>query len=278
MSRVLECSYDDACAARMARKLVRTSDVDFFTKRAGNWRNVYDPETGFMRGRDSEGRWRTPFNPWEVGAGPWRANDFCEGNSWQYSWHVLHEPRELIALMGGDHRFVSRLESLFSARPLTEDDGYSYDVSGMIGQYAHGNEPSHHVIYFFTLANRNDLAAKYVREVFETQYKATPDGLSGNEDCGQMAAWYVFSALGFYPFDPCGGDYVIGAPQVPGATIRLPGGKSFSIVARGFSRQNRFVKSVALNGRPLSGFVLRHSDIMEGGRLEFQMEDGVRDE
>ena len=271
VSRLLECAYDDACAARLAKGLGLSQDADFFSRRSANWKNVFDAKSGFMRGKDSKGNWREPFNPWALGAGPWRDNDFCEGNSWQYTWHVMQDPEGLIAAMGGKENFVRRLESLFTARALSAADGASYDVSGLIGQYAHGNEPSHHVIYFFTLAGRNDLAAKYVRKVFDTQYRPCPDGLTGNDDCGQMAAWYIFSALGFYPFDPCGGEYVIGAPQLPAAKLHLPGGKTFTMRANGFSRENLFVKSVSLNGKPLKSLKLRHSDIMSGGELVFEL-------
>ena len=275
VSRTLECAYDDACAARLARFLGKMDDEAFFSRRAGNWRNVYDPSTGFMRGRDSRGNWREPFSPWALGAGPWRDNDFCEGNSWQYTWHVMQDAEGLIGAMGGRDKFVARLESLFAARPLTEADGASYDVSGLIGQYAHGNEPSHHVIYFFALAGRPDLTAKWVREVCETQYHPRPDGLTGNDDCGQMAAWYVFSALGFYPFDPCGGEYVLGAPQLPKVTLHCTptsnSNTSFTVIAKNLSKENKYVKSVTLNGRSVVDWKIRHADIVKGGELVFEM-------
>ena len=271
VSRVLECAYDDACAARLARGLGHAADAEFFEKRSANWKNVFDPSVGFMRGKDSKGNWREPFSPWDVGAGPWRENDFCEGNSWQYTWHVMQDPDGLIAALGGCEKFVAKLESLFGARPLSDADGASYDVSGMIGQYAHGNEPSHHVIYFFTLAGRNDLAAKYIRKVFDTQYAPRPDGLCGNDDCGQMSAWYLFSAMGFYPFDPCGGEYVLGAPQVPGVTLNLANGKTFTMTAKNLSKENKYVKSVTLNGSPIADWKIRHADIMNGGELVFEM-------
>ena len=271
VSRVLECAYDDACAVRFARGLGHAADAEFFGRRSANWKNVFDPSVGFMRGKDSKGKWREPFSPWDVGAGPWRENDFCEGNSWQYTWHVMQDPDGLIAALGGREKFVAKLESLFGARPLSDADGASYDVSGLIGQYAHGNEPSHHVIYFFTLAGRNDLAAKYVRKVFETQYQPRPDGLCGNDDCGQMAAWYVFSALGFYPFDPCGGEYIIGAPQVPKVTLSFVDNKIFTMTARNLSKENKYVKSVMLNGKKISDWKIHHADIVKGGELVFEM-------
>ena len=270
-ARTLECAYDDACAARFAAALGKKEDAAFFARRSENWRNVFDPSVGFMRGKDSKGNWRTPFDPYALGGGPWTDNDFCEGNSWQYTWHVMHAPDGLIAAFGGSTPFTKKLLGLFEQPPRDYKERPTADVTGLIGQYAHGNEPSHHTIYFFTLAGRPDLAAKYVRKVFDTQYFARPDGLCGNDDCGQMAAWYVFSALGFYPFDPCGGEYVLGAPQVPSATLRLPNGKTFRIVAENFSPENIYPVSVSLNGRPVADWKLRHSEILAGGELVFRM-------
>ena len=270
-ARTLECAYDDACAARMAKALGHAQDAEFFAKRANAWRNLFDPSTGFIRGKDSKGRWREPFDPWALGGGPWTDNDFCEGNAWQYTWHVMHDPEGLIAALGGRERFLARLTELFTQPPHEYKDRPTGDVSGLIGQYAHGNEPSHHVIYFFTLAGRPDLAGKYVRQVFDTQYSTAADGLCGNDDCGQMAAWYVFSALGFYPFDPCGGTYVIGAPQVPLAKIALPGGKTLKVVANGFARERPCVGAARLNGRVLKDFTFTHAELLAGGTLEFDM-------
>jgi len=249
----------------------KVHEAAFFRRRATAWRNVFDGETLFMRGRDSNGVWRDPFDPYALGGGPWTDNDFCEGNAWQYTWHVLHDPEGLIDAFGGRERFVERLLELFEQPPHQYAERPTGDVTGLIGQYAHGNEPSHHVIYFFTLAGRPDLAAKYVRKVFDTQYFARPDGLCGNDDCGQMAAWYIFSALGFYPFDPCGGGYVVGAPQVPSATVKLPGGRRLDVVAENFAKENVYVAAAELNGKPLDGWKLRHEDILNGGKLVFRM-------
>ena len=274
VSRTLECAYDDWCAAQLAERLGKDGDAAFFRKRAGNWRNVLDPQTGLMRGRDSAGAWREPFDPFAIGFGAKSGNDFTEGNAWQYTWHVLHDPEGLVAAMGGRKAFADRLESLFRQDAAAVGTSANRNVAGFIGQYAHGNEPSHHVIYLFQYAGRGDLTAKYVREVFDTQYKTMPDGLSGNDDCGQMSAWYVFSALGFYPLNPCGGEYVIGAPQVEKAEVRVGGldqRRTFRVLAKGLSKENRYVKSVTLNGRPLEGFILRHEDIMSGGELVFEM-------
>ena len=254
VSRTLECSYDDACAARFAEALGEKEDAEFFRRRASNWTNVFDRSVGFMRARDSMGRWRTPFDPAALGDKRNGSNDFTEGNSWQYSWHVLQDVPGLIEAMGGCGRFVRRLEGLFAA-PSELKGAYANDVTGLIGQYAHGNEPSHHVAYLFRCAGRRDLTAKYVREICRTQYRAAPDGLCGNEDCGQMSAWYVFACLGFYPVDPCGGEYVLGAPQLDRVTLRLPGGKTFS------------AESCPSDGASVARNLIHHSDIMRGGKI-----------
>ena len=271
VSRALECAYDDWCASKMAAALGKREDAAFFLKRSANWRNVFDPATGFARGKDSRGAWREPFDPMSCGAGPWADNDFTEGNSWQYTWHVMQDPQGLVAAMGGRTRFGEKLEALFRQPDKVYGPSFTHDVSGLIGQYAHGNEPSHHVAYFFRWSDRPWLTEECVRKICETMYRPEPDGLCGNDDSGQMAAWYVFSSMGFYPFDACGGDYVLGAPQVPQATLNLPNGKAFRVVARGFSGENRNVKAVFLNGRPVKGYVLRHADILAGGELVFEM-------
>ena len=265
VSRLLEVSYDDGCIAAFAAALGKEDDAAFFAKRAQNYRNVYDAETGFMRGRDSKGAWRDGFSPFKLGG------DYTEGNSWQYSWHVMHDPEGLVALMGGKEKFGARLASLFEQSEDEKLTGRVQDVSGLVGQYAHGNEPSHHVIYFFQYAGMPRKTAELVRTVFDKFYLNKPDGLCGNDDCGQMSAWYVFSAMGFYPFNPCGGEYVLGAPQVESVTLSLAGGKKFTMRARNLSAKNKYVKSVTLNGRSLDGFVIRHADIMAGGELVFEM-------
>ena len=273
VSRTLECAYDDACAARFAAALGKKEAAAFFAQRAGNWSNVLDRTVGLVRGRCADGSWRTPYSPFAIGLGPWADCDFTEGNAWQYTWHVVHDPDGLVSALGGKAKFGAQLERLFtldSGKEMAEGANGG-DVSGLIGQYAHGNEPSHHTIYFFRWSDRSWLTDKYVREVFETQYFPRDDGLCGNEDCGQMSAWYVFSTLGFYPFDPCGSDYVIGAPQVPGATIHLPGGKKFRVMVKNFSKQNIYGRSVSLNGRPITDWRLPHASLMAGGELVFTM-------
>lgn len=266
VSRTLECAYDDACAARMARALGEADDAAFFARRAANWRNVFDPKAKLMRGRDSTGAWRAPFNPFALGQ-----NDFTEGNSYQYTWHVMQDPRGLIAAFGGAAEFAARLDGLFTLPEQVAGMGVTLDVSGLIGQYAHGNEPSHHTIYFFPFVNRRDRTAELVRQVFDQFYRPGPDGLCGNEDCGQMSAWYLFSAMGLYPFDPCGGEYVLGAPQFGEIRVKTGGGKTFVVRANGLSRAAKYVRSVRLNGREVSGLAIRHGDIVSGGELCFEM-------
>ena len=275
VSRLLECAYDDWCAGMMAKRLDLADDAAFFFRRAANWRNVFDASTGFMRGKDSKGNWREPFNPFALGHGADTANDFTEGNAFQYTWHVLHDPQGLMDAFGGRDRFAARLDSLFRQPESVAGMGKVLDVTGLIGQYAHGNEPSHHVAYFYQYAGRPGRTAEVVREVCDRFYRNTPDGLSGNDDCGQMSAWYLFSAMGFYPFNPCGGEYVIGAPQVPKVEVKVRGADGgfnvFRVIAKNLSRENKYVKSVTLNGKPLDGFAIRHSDIARGGELVFEM-------
>ena len=288
VSRTMECAYDDWCAGKMAEKLGRADDAAFFFKRSGNWRNVFDASVGLARGKDSKGKWREPFDPYALGYGD--KSDFTEGNAFQYTWHVMQDPDGLVEAMGGRDAFVKRLDGLFEQPEKVEGD--VLDVTGLIGQYVHGNEPSHHVIYFYTLVGERDKTARRVRDVFDKFYLPKPDGLCGNDDCGQMSAWYVFSALGFYPFNPCGGTYVLGAPQIPKATVRISsrrdggspshgdanwesrhlagGEKTLTIIANNFSAENKYVKSVTFNGKPLDK-TIEHADLMAGGELVFEM-------
>jgi predicted alpha-1,2-mannosidase len=268
-SRTLETAYDDWCLAEYAEALGEKEIAARFRKRSGNWKNVFDTSIGFARGRDSEGKWMEPFDPYAFGHETTVAGCFTEGNSFQYSWHVMHDVPGLIAAMGGMKNFTDRLDRLFTAGA---GEGFvPLDVTGMIGQYVHGNEPSHHIIYFYPQIGRPERAAERIREVFDRFYFPGPSGLSGNDDCGQMSAWYVFSAMGFYPFNPCGGEYVIGAPQLSGVTLNLPGGKVFRMKANNLSKENKYVKSVTLNGKPVTDWKIRHSRIMAGGELVFEM-------
>ena len=282
VSRTMECAYDDWCAGVMAAKLGERgtgngeldeslkADAKFFFKRSENWRNVFDPSIGLVRGKDTKGNWREPYDPYALGHGAGKDNDFTEGNAFQYTWHVMQNPQGLVKAMGGRESFVRKLDSLFVAPSKTEGMGDLVDVTGLIGQYVHGNEPSHHVIYFYPQVGHPEKAAERIREVFDKFYLPKPDGLCGNDDCGQMSAWYIFSAMGFYPFNPCGGEYIIGAPQVAYAKLKVESGE-FKVVARNLSCENKYVKSVTLNGKPITDWKIRHSDIMRGGELVFEM-------
>ena len=273
VSKTLECGYDDYCAALLAHKLGKTDDEKFFLSRSRYFRNLFDPSTGLMRGRDSSGNWRSPFTPLSLSHSEKIGGDYTEGNSWQYSWHVLQDIPALIRLMGGNKRFTAKLDSLFSLQADASQTGTLSDVTGLIGQYAHGNEPSHHVIYLFAMAGKPRRTAELIREVFDRFYHPRPDGLCGNDDCGQMSAWYIFSALGFYPVNPAAGEYVLGAPQIPKATIHLPNGRQFTMIAHGLSDTNKYVKHVTLNGKRLRRAHITYSDIIAGGTLEFTMCD-----
>ncbi|MDR1370303.1 MAG: GH92 family glycosyl hydrolase [Dysgonamonadaceae bacterium] len=273
VSKTLESVYDDYCAAQMAKALGKAEDYEYFSKRADFYKNLFDPETKLMRGKDSNGNWRTPFNPFQLGHSSSVGGDFTEGNSWQYTWHVQHDPQGLIDLMGGKDVFAQHLDSLFFLNVGTDKTGVVSDVSGLIGQYAHGNEPSHHVAYFYNFAGRPWKTQELIREIFDRFYLNKPDGLCGNDDCGQMSAWYIFSAMGFYPVNPIGGEYVIGSPQIEKISLSLPQGKTFTMEAQGLSKENKYVKSVTLNGRPIESYIIRHEDIMNGGHLVFTMID-----
>ncbi|MBQ7269657.1 MAG: GH92 family glycosyl hydrolase [Bacteroidales bacterium] len=214
VSRTLESCYDDWCAAQLARKLGKEEDYAFFMERSRNYRHLFDASTGFFRGRDSKGAWREPFEPYRYAHAGKQGGDFTEANAWHYRWHVLHDTDDLISLLGGKEKFVEKLDSLFSVSAPSSLTGESNDITGLIGQYSHGNEPCHHVIYLYTLAGRQDKAAALVRQVFRDFYRNEPGGLCGNDDCGQMSAWYIFSALGYYPVNPVGGAFVPGEAQV----------------------------------------------------------------
>lgn len=273
VSKTLESAYDDYCVAQMAKSLDEMGDFEYFMKRSRYYKNLFDPETKFMRGKDSKGNWRTPFHPMRLFHAGEVGGDFTEGNSWQYTWHVQQDVKGLIELLGGKDVFANKLDSLFAMEADSQEMGEVLDVTGLIGQYAHGNEPSHHVIYLYNYVNRPWRTQELVREVFDRFYLARPDGLCGNDDCGQMSAWYVFSAMGFYPVNPCGGEYVIGAPQLKEVIIDLPSQKQFTVKAINLSKTNKYIKSIMLNGEVLEGGILHHSDIMNGGLLEFIMED-----
>lgn len=270
VSKTLEFAYDDWCLAEFAHELGRKKEAEKFSERSKFYTNLYDKQTGFMRGKLADGSWRTPFDPSKVnGGGPLR--DFTEGNSWQYSFFVPQDVHGLIELNGGNKKFINKLDQMFSTAITSEIE--MNDVSGLIGQYAHGNEPSHHIAYLYSYAGVPAKTAERVKQVRDTLYGSAPDGLCGNEDCGQMSAWYVFSALGFYPVNPVEGNYVFGTPMFPKAIINLPEGKKFTILAPGLSDKRIYVQSAKLNGKPLEQVYISHKDIINGGTLELTMSD-----
>jgi predicted alpha-1,2-mannosidase len=273
VSKTLESTYDDYCVAQMAKAIGKTDDYKYFLDRSNFYRNLFDPETKLMRGKDFKGNWRTPFRPYRLFHAGETGGDFTEGNSWQYTWQVQQSIQNLLSLMGGKKEFAEKLDSLFLITADSKEMGEVHDVTGLIGQYAHGNEPSHHIIYLYNYVDKSWRTQELVREVFDKFYLPKPNGLCGNDDCGQMSAWYLFSAMGFYPVNPCGGEYVIGAPQLNRVKISLPEKKEFIIEAINLSEKNKYVKSIKLNGRKLSVYKISHKDIVEGGKLVFTMTD-----
>lgn len=229
VSRTLEFCYDDWCAAQLARVLGRDDDYEFFISRSYNYRNLFDPSVGFFRGKDSQGNWNPDFEPYRYSHASHQGGDYTEGNAWHYLWHVLHDTQDLMELLGGKDRFVEKLDTLFERSAAPEITGEASDVTGLIGQYSHGNEPCHHVIYLYSLAGRQDKAAERLDQVFENFYQNEPGGLCGNDDCGQMSAWYIFSALGYYPVNPVSGIYVPGKAMVKKSVIRNNQGKIISL-------------------------------------------------
>ena len=265
----MEYALADGAAARAAEALGRGEDARYFTERSHSYRNYFDPSMGFMRGRDSRRGWRTPFNPF---ASTHRADDYCEGNAWQYTWLAPHDVAGLESCFGSRARMLGKLDSLFTVSSVIEGAETSPDISGLIGQYAHGNEPSHHILYLYTMLGQPWKTAEKVREVLTTLYHDQPDGLSGNEDVGQMSAWYILSSLGMYEVEPAGGRYWFGSPLFDRAEIAVPGG-TFTIVAENNSSENKYIRRVWLNGRPYTKPWIGHEEVMAGGELRFEMDD-----
>ncbi len=266
-SKTVEYAYDDWTIARMARAMGRTAIAARFEKRAANWRNSFDVKTGFVRARKADGSFRTPFDPTAINYG----SDYTEGNAWQYSWFMPHDQGGLIRLLGGDAKSVAKLDAMFDYDNSKIDYSHAEDIAGLIGQYIHGNEPSHHVAYLYDYAGRPWRTQERLKQIVDSQYKPTPDGLSGNDDLGQMSAWLVFTALGFYPVAPGTGEYVIGRPFLDRAVLNLPNGKTFAIVADRLSDANRYIGRATLNGLPLAKSVITHAQIEAGGELRFTM-------
>ena len=266
----LEYAFDDWCVAQMAKALGKDDDYKYFLNRSKAYQYVFDPKTGFMRGKSDDGKsWNEPFDPKH--SNHRKHTDYTEGNAWQHSWFVPQDVEDLVRLHGGNDIFTSRLEQLFTESSEITGNNVSADISGLIGQYAHGNEPSHHIAYMFNHANKPWLTQYWVRHILDTQYNTTPKGLSGNEDCGQMSAWYVFSSIGLYPMNPASGNYEIGSPIFDKATINLPNGKTFVIEAEYVSDKNIYIKAATLNGNEFNKTSISHKEILKGGVLHFVM-------
>ncbi|HWW55921.1 MAG TPA: GH92 family glycosyl hydrolase [Sphingopyxis sp.] len=267
-SKTVEYAYDDWTIARMAEKMGRNDIADRFYKRAGYWRNSFDAKTGWLRARKADGSFRTPFDPTAINYG----SDYTEGNAWQYSWFVPQDQAALFRILGGDAKTVAKLDAMFDYDNSKLDYSHAEDIAGLIGQYIHGNEPSHHVAYLYAYAGAPWRTQERLKQIVESQYKPTPDGLSGNDDLGQMSAWLVFTGLGFYPVAPGANQYVIGRPFVDRAVLNLPGGKRFTVETAGLSDANPYVGKVELNGKPLTRSWISDAEIRSGGTLRFTMQ------
>lgn len=264
LSRTLEYAFDDYCIAVMADKMGKKELANEFYKRSQNYKNTYNPATGFFQPRDDKGNWQPDFKPEEY------TPHISESNAWHYFWSVQHDIPGLISLTGGKEAFSAKLDSMFTVGPK-ENEELPLFSTGMIGQYAHGNEPSHHVIYLYNKVGQPWKTAKYAHEVLTKLYKNTPDGLCGNEDMGQMSAWYVLSAMGFYPVNPVSGQYEIGSPLFNQVKISLPEGKAFTLTVKNLSDENIYVKSVTIDGKPWNKSYITHQQIIDGANVELEM-------
>ncbi len=264
LSKTMEYAYDDYCIAKMAEAMGKSEIAETFYRRSLNYKNTFNPASSFMQPRDSKGNFMDNYDPEEY------IEDICESNGWQYYWYVPHDIDGLISLTGGVERFGERLDSMFTYEP-TDRTKLPIFSTGMIGQYAHGNEPGHHIIYLFNRINQPWKTQKYAAEVMRSLYTNEPSGLCGNEDCGQMSSWYVFSALGFYPVDPISGRYEIGSPLFPEAKLHLGNGKTFTIIAHNAGEENPYIQSVHVNGKPYDKSYITHQMIMQGDTVSFEM-------
>ncbi len=269
----LEYAFDDWCIAQVAKKLKHEDDYKVFMQRAGSYQNLFDKGSGFFRAKNSEGKFVEPFDPYY--SEHTESGQYIEGTAWQHTFFVPHAVENYATLLGGKDKLVEKLDSLFATTSQMHGEHVSNDISGLIGQYAHGNEPSHHIAYIYAALGEPDKTASRVRQILQTLYHDQPDGLSGNEDCGQMSAWYVWSALGMYPMNPASGNYIFGSPLMDDAVIQLPGNKQLHIKVKGNSDKNIYIKKVMLNGKPHSNISITHAEIMKGGLLEIEMGDNI---
>jgi predicted alpha-1,2-mannosidase len=270
VSRTLESGYDDWCVAEMAKKLGKNELAKTFSKRALYYQNIYDTETTFFRGKDTKGNWRTPFNPLMATSPMNNPGDYTEANAWQYFWTpAQHDVNGLTQLVGGKENFTKKLNAFFTTE--AENPNKFLGQEAMIGQYAHGNEPSHHIGYLYAYSTEPQTGQKYIHRVINEFHGNTPNGMIGNDDCGQMSAWYILSTLGFYPVNPASGEFVLGSPQVKKATLHLAKNKSFSIEAKNFSEQAIYNETRLLNGKEINKPFITFQDVINGGSLIFEM-------
>ena len=267
VSITLEQAFDDWCVAQLAKKLGKNDDYERFMKRSAFYRNLFNPETGFFQSKNDKGEWIEPFDPYKYGANG--GYPFTEGNAWQYFWYVPQNIPDLITLTGGNKAFTAKLDTFFTVNHQSGE--LNDNASGFVGQYAHGNEPSHHVAYLYTCAGEPWKTQKYVAHIMNNLYNDTSSGYAGNDDCGEMSAWYIFGALGFYPVNPASGEYIIGTPMLEKATIHLPDGKTFAIKAPRKKGNEIYIRSIKLNGKKYTKNYITHQDILNGGTLEFVM-------
>ena len=267
VSITLEQAFDDWCVAQLAAKLNKDADYQRFHKRSEYYRNLFHPKTKFFQSKNDKGEWIEPFDPYQYGGNG--GHPFTEGNAWQYFWYVPHNIQALMELTGGTKAFEQKLDTFFTSTYKSEQ--MNHNASGFVGQYAHGNEPSHHVAYLYNFAGQPWKTQKYVSHILNTLYNNTSSGYAGNDDCGQMSAWYVFSAMGFYPVNPADGRYIIGSPLLDECTLKLAGNKEFRIRTIRKSPEDIYIQSVTLNGKKHKDFFITHQDIMNGGTMVFKM-------
>jgi predicted alpha-1,2-mannosidase len=268
----LEYAFDDWCIAQVAKKLGRQDDFALFMKRAMYYKNLFDAQTGFMRGKNSDGKFAEPFDPLLSEHG--FEGQYIEGTAWQHSFFVPHDVNGFAELFGGRQKLIAKLDDLFAAPSELHGENTSADVTGLIGQYAHGNEPSHHIIYMYTAMGAPQKAAKWIKVVADSMYKTGPDGLIGNDDCGQMSAWYIWTCLGFYPMNPAGGEYFFGYPLIDKAVIHLPNKKQMQVkVTRRSGTKESGIERVVLNGKPVPVRSITHQQLLQGGLLELLVND-----
>lgn len=270
VSRTLESGYDDWCVAKMAEKLNDKEIYSSFTKRANFYKNLFDTSTQLFRGKDTNGNWRTPFDPLTATSPMNNPGDYTEANAWQYFWTpAQYDVEGMKNLLGGTSAFTKKLNDFFTIESVNPNKFLGQEA--MIGQYAHGNEPSHHIVYLYAFSDTPKVGQKYIHKIINEFHNNTPDGMIGNDDCGQMSAWYILSSLGFYPVNPANGEFVLGVPQVKNATIHLKNNKKFTISTSNFSEDNSYSNTQKLNNIELSKPIINYSDIINGGTLNFQM-------